>query len=281
MEKSVQPTPEVNSNLEENKRKRKLSKKAEEHKAEKKKKISSEESEIILDAYNYHKGDGRLIMEDPKITVLNRERVHLQNHVDYKRKKKNKTISPNKGNSKRTEIVEEIEDEIDKFTTVEEAIDKYESKEVPEVTNETISLSTPPLSPNSQLLHEVDKESLSDSVSSEDIERLGAKNHMNLVKSRTTLRNQKIQKKEIEKKTLIKEVRDQKNEKKESNDYKMMMMSMMIQNQQQFQQQQLQFQLQQQQYQQQQQQFQQQQANISNMIMMKLLDKKDEKEKEQ
>ena len=40
------------------------------------------ESSILVEACEYHKGD-------PKVIALNRDKNHLQNHIEYKRKKKN------------------------------------------------------------------------------------------------------------------------------------------------------------------------------------------------
>ena len=268
--------------------KRKSSKKVlEDETPEKKKKMTNKESDILVEAYEYHKGDWRLILEDPKVIALNRDKNHLQNHIEYKRKKKNQKISPNKGNSLRKEIVEDIDKYLDENDTIDEVASTFES-EKEEITTQTQISTTPPLSPNSQKLHEIDKDNLSDSISSNDISIKGTREFMNTIKSKGKVRNARIQKKEEEKKDLIQDIREQRREKNESNDFRLMMMQMMIQNQQQQYQQQLQFQQeqtkQQQQYQQQQQQYQQQllqyqqqQSNIQNLIMMKLLDKKDDK----
>jgi len=54
----------------------------------KRRKFTNAESELIVNCFHYHRGHWDSFWKDPKIQQLNAGEQHLQNHINYLRKKR-------------------------------------------------------------------------------------------------------------------------------------------------------------------------------------------------
>ena len=149
-----------------NKRKKAANAANDTNKPAKKKKLSKEESKVVCDAYNYHGGDWQKIMRDPKVKQLDRAQSQLSNHIQYKKGKKNKEITSQKGSEERDRILENITDAsengVDDYEDVADtfcASDADSENDLPTEEPTTPPLS-PSLSPSSQSIREYDKDNL-------------------------------------------------------------------------------------------------------------------------
>ena len=141
----------------------------------------------------------------------------LSNHIQYKKGKKNKEITSQKGSEERDRILENITDAsengVDDYEDVADtfcASDADSENDLP-----TEEPTTPPLSPSSQSIHEYDKRQLYDSVSSSSLSTANDFSEIQIkMTDRQKIRSAKIRQKE--RSAVLNDIRDQKDDRKRS-----------------------------------------------------------------
>lgn len=205
-----------------------------------KKNLTTEESQVIVDAYIYYKGNWRAIMQDKKVQALKRDEKNLKNHVEYVRTKKNRHLNPKSGTRLRASIVDTISRNAEREET-EELIDNFENEEEQEVENgsQNYARSEHTLSPRSEDMHRYDEEQLADTVQSDEISSSQDYTERgNEMTRKEAVRNNRIRQKEKQHREVLNDIREQREERKDRSDMHHMLMVMMLKMQEQQQQQQ-------------------------------------------
>ena len=212
------------------KRKRKeASSQSKKKKTIKAKKFSEEETKVLLAAYTCHKGNWDLIMDNPEVKALNRTRKNCENRIDYLRTKKNKKIAKHTGNEVREKIIipnirnalatnnNDLETTLNSFTTDgDESLSEHETV-------------TPPQSPTSNILHEYDKDLVSPSVDSTSLTSISdISDQTTQIRNARQVRNLEIQKSTQKRNEIIQNIREQKEEKAKSSNFRDELMVMMV-----------------------------------------------------
>lgn len=202
------------------------------------KRISGPESLIIATAYKYHDGNWRAIMADEKIKKLQRTETHLRNHIDYLRKKKNKVTTGERGTKRKRDIILSIEESVDESQDLTENVNNVIENGPPNLEQEDQEAEfNIPESPRDRILFDVDADSLSETVAPSQISTAESyREFVSASKDRQEQRHEAIRNKIRVRNEQLKDIREQRQERQESNDIKNLLMMMIVQQQQQQQQ---------------------------------------------
>lgn len=217
-------------------KKRKRSSSTSNEKSKKKRNITRQESELISNIYKYHNGDTNLLFKDEKIKKIMEDGgfdvKHITNHIDYLKRKKNLVLNtPNRGNEKRGEIIENLQNvRTENVETVNLAEEEEEEEEVENSETMEPDAPTPTLSPREQNIHEGDKRSLQEGIDSQNNDYETQAQHLTEAQKK---RNAKIRMKQKEKLAVIEEIRKQRIQQTENQDYKNALLTGLLQAQQQ------------------------------------------------
>ena len=169
-------------------------------------------------------------MTDPKVVQLKRTRDNFENHIDNLRSKKNKKIAPSQPglDVRENVIIPNIRNTLlEKDGNVQETIEDFSSTADRALPNHDITI--PPLSPRSTRLHEFDKGIMSSSI---DSTSLASSNDLQEtiedIKNARQIRHLSIQKTVQRRNEMIKEIRDQKEERAQAIKFQNNVLSMMV-----------------------------------------------------
>lgn len=154
----------------------------------------------------------------------------LKDHINYIRTKKNKTISP--PNNLRKSIVNTIAKDMEQNNnTIEEEIQDFETDLNLSQDPNAHNITTPPLTPSFQILHNKDKELFSSAVASTSISsQTDFQQVINNLEERKKTAKEHITQKVKEKNTIIEDIRLQQHERKENESVKLMAMQYFAEN---------------------------------------------------